>query len=217
MFGCIRRLGCLVLLALIAGVWYWYAHVEPSRSPKTASSSSVAGAWESLSQPNAVRGKRAVTSLGQRSGPVFANLTASEAASYIFLAASKGQLPPSAQSISSSIIGDRLYVRATIALNELGAKKVLGPLAGMLSERDTVQLGGTMKVIRPGLGQFLVEDVKLAALKVPSPLVPALVAEMRRGVVPQGVAKNGFPMPLPDYISDIRIASGRIIVYKNTQ
>ena len=158
-----------------------------------------------------------MTSLGQRSGPVFANLTPSEAASYIFLAASKGQLPPSAQSISSAIIGDRLYIRATLALNELGAKKVLGPLAGMLSERDSVQLGGALKVIRPGLGQLLVEDVKLGALKVPSPLVPALVAEMRRGVVPQGVARNGFPMPLPDYISDIRIANGRITVYKNTQ
>lgn len=217
MFGCIRRLGCLVLLALIAGVWYWYARVEPSRNTKTTSAGSVAGSWEPLSEPNAMRGKRAVTSLGQRSGPVFANLTASEAASYIFLAASRGQLPPSAQSISSAINGDRLYVRATLALNELGAKKVLGPLAGMLSERDSVQLGGTMKVIRPGLGEFLVEDVKLGALKVPSPLVPALVAEMRRGVVPQGVARNGFPMPLPDYISDIRITNGRITVYKNTE
>lgn len=215
MFGCLRRLGCLVLLLLIAGVWYWYARVEPARSGKT-SSSYVAGAWEPLSQPNAVRGERAVASLGQRSGPVFANLSASEAASYIFLAASKGQLPPSAQTISSSIIGDRLYVRTMLALSELGAKKVLGPLAGMLSDRDSVQLGGTIKVIRPGLGQFLVEDVKLGALKIPSPLVPALVGEIRRGVVPAGVAQNGFPMPLPDYISDIRIANGRITVYKNT-
>jgi hypothetical protein len=215
MFGCLRRLGCLVLLALIAAVWYWYARVEPARSGKTGSSY-VAGAWEPLTLPNAVKGQRAVESIGQRSGPVFANLSASEAASYIFLAASKGQLPPSAQEISSSIIGDRLYVRTMLALNELGAKKVLGPLAGMLSERDTVVLGGTMKVIRPGLGQFLVEDVKIGALKIPSPLIPGLVAQMRRGVIPAGVAQNGFPMPLPDYISDIRIANGRITVYKNT-
>jgi hypothetical protein len=216
MFGCLRRLGCLVLIALIAGIWYWYARVEPSRNSKSSSSTYVAGKWEALSEPGALRGQRAVTSLGQRSGPVFANLTASEAASYIFLAVSKGRLPPSAQDISSSIIGDRLYVRSTLALNELGAKKVLGPLAGMLSERDSVIFGGTMRVIHPGLGQFLVEDVTLGALKVPSPLVPALVAEMRRGAIPEGVAKNGFPMPLPDYIADIRIANGRITVYKNT-
>jgi len=58
--------------------------------------------------------------------------------------------------------------------------------------------------------------VKIGALKIPSPLIPGLVGEIRRGVLPAGVAQNGFPMPLPNYISDIRIANGRITVYKNT-
>ncbi len=214
MFGCIRRLGCLVVLLVIAGIWYWYAKIEPSR----ASRATVTGTrgWEPLSQPNALRGQRAVASLGRRGGPVFADLTASEAASYIFLAASRQQLPPSAQTASSAIIGDRLYVRTTLALNEVGAKKVLGPLAGFLSERDSVKLGGTMNVLRPGLGQFLVQEVKLGRLDVPSPLIPRLVAEIRRGVVPEEIARNGFPMPLPSYISDIRIANGHITIYKNT-
>jgi hypothetical protein len=150
MFGCIRRLGCLVILLLAAGIWYWYARVEPSRRAASASATSPRG-WEPLSQPNAERGQRAVSSLAQRSGPVFANLTASEAASYIFLAASKQQLPPSAQSIQSAIIGDRLYVKANVALNEIGGKKVLGPLANFLTDRDSVQLGGTLNVIRTGL------------------------------------------------------------------
>jgi len=217
MFGCLRRLGCLVILLLIAGIWYWYARVEPSRRAGSVSTTTAGGGWEPLSQPNAERGQRAVTSLAQRSGPVFANLTASEAASYIFLAASKQQLPPSAQSIRSAIIGDRLYVKANVALNEIGGRKVLGPLADFLTDRDSVQLGGTINVIRPGLGQFLVQDVKLGKIEVPSPLVPRLVAEIRRGVVPPGVAQNGFPMPLPEYISDIRISNGRITIYRNAQ
>lgn len=215
MFGCIRRLGCLVILLLIAGIWYWYARVEPSRRAATHGTKVAAPGWQPLSQQNAERGERAVVSLGQRSGPVFENLTASEAASYIFLAASKGQLPPSAQSASAAIIGDRLYVRANVALNEIGGKRVLGPLANFLTERDSVRLGGTMNVIRPGLGQFLVQDVLLGAIGVPSPLVPSLVKEIRRGVVPEGVAQNGFPMPLPSYISDIRIGNGRVTIYKN--
>jgi hypothetical protein len=217
MLGCIRKLGCLVILALIAGIWYWYARVEPSRAAKGAASTTARrGGWEPLSQSNAERGQRAVASLAQRSGPVFANLSASEAASYIFLAASRQQLPPSAESVSSAIIGDRLYVRANVALNEIGGKKLLGPLSGLISDRDSVQLGGTMSVIRPGLGQFLVQAVKLGKIEVPSPLVPRLVAEIRRGVVPEGVAQNGFPMPMPSYISDIRISNGRITIYKNT-
>ncbi len=215
MFGCLRRLGCLVILLLIAGIWYWYARVEPSRGPK-GTASSATKTWEPLSQPNAERGAQAVASLGQRSGPVFANMTGSEAASYIFLAASKAALPPSAQNVSAAILGDRLYVRANVVLNEIGGKKVLGPLASLLSDRDSVTLGGTMNVIRPGLGQFMVQDVKIGRLDVPSPLVPRLVAEIRRGAVPEGIARNGFPMPLPLYISDIRIANGRITIYKNT-
>jgi hypothetical protein len=85
-----------------------------------------------------------------------------------------------------------------------------------LSDRDSVELGGTMNVIRPGLGQFVVQDVKIGSLKVPGPLVPRLVAEVRRGNIPDGVSQNGFPMPLPNYISDIRISNGRITIYKNT-
>jgi hypothetical protein len=215
MFGCLRRLGCLViLLILLAAGWYWYARVEPSRSfTATATSTRT---WEPLSQANAQRGERAVASLGQRSGPVFANLSGSEAASYIFLAASKQALPPSAQNVTAAVLGDRLYVKANIVLNEIGGRKVLGPLASLLSDRDSVELGGTMNVIRPGLGQFVVQDVKIGSLKVPGPLVPRLVAEVRRGNIPDGVSQNGFPMPLPNYISDIRISNGRITIYKNT-
>ena len=114
-------------------------------------------------------------------------------------------------------VGDRLYVKANVALNEIGGKKVLGPLANFLTDRDSVQLGGTLNVIRPGLGQFLVQDVRLGKLEVPSPLVPRLVAEIRRGQIPAGVAQNGFPMAFPEYISDVRISNGRITIYRNAQ
>jgi hypothetical protein len=73
-----------------------------------------------------------------------------------------------------------------------------------------------MSVIHPGLGQFVVQDVKIGSLPIPSPLVPRLVQEIRKGPMPAGIAQNGFPMPLPSYISDIRIANGRITIYKNT-
>ncbi len=214
MFGCLRRIGCLVILLIIAaGIWYWYLPV--SHRPKSGTSSNAGNTWEPLSQQNAVRGQNAVASLGRRSGPVYANLTPSEAASYIILAASKQALPPSAQNVSAAIVRDRLYVHANVDLQEIGGRKVLGPLANLLADRDSITLGGTMNVIRPGLGQFVVQDVKIGSLPIPSPLVPRLVQEIRKGTIPDGVAQNGFPMPLPTYISDIRIANGRITIYKN--
>jgi hypothetical protein len=157
-----------------------------------------------------------VESLGARSGPVFANLSASDAASFIFLAAAR-QLPPSAQNVSAAVIGDRLYVRGYVSIKELGGKDVVGPMASLLGDRDTLQLGGTINVIQPGLGQFRVRDVKFARLDVPSLIIPRLIARIRRGQVPPGIAEDAFPMPLPSYISDVRIADGRITVYKNTQ
>ena len=216
MFGCLRRVGCLIILLIIAaGIWYWYLPVSHSRA-KGDTAANSGSTWEPLSQQNAVRGQQAVVSLGRRSGPVYANLTGSEAASYIFLAASKQSLPPSAQNVSAAILGDRLYIHALVDLSDIGAKKILGPLASLLAERDSVTLGGTMNVIHPGLGQFVVQDVKIGSLAVPSPLVPRLVQEIRKGTMPPGIAQNGFPMPLPTYISDIRISNGRITIYKNT-
>ena len=115
------------------------------------------------------------------------------------------------------IRGDRRSAirKAHVALTR-SAAKILGPLASFLTERDSVQLGGTINVIRPGLGQFLVQDVARQARSAITARAPT-VAEIRRGVVPPGVAQNGFPMPLPEYISDVRIADGRITIYRNAQ
>src|SRR6266536_5512700 len=97
MFGCLRRIGCLVILIIAAAaVWYWYARVPSTGSKRTAATANAG--WEPLSQANAEAGRRGVESLSQRTGPVFANLTPAQAASYIFLVAAK-TLPASAQKI----------------------------------------------------------------------------------------------------------------------
>jgi len=221
MFGCFRSIGCLVLLVALA-ILGWFNRDQLrglySRVSGDSSSAETAvvrdGGWQSLSSGSADRGRRAIESLSRGSGPVFANLTPSEAASYIFLAATK-QLPESAEDISATVIDDRLYIRANVALADFGGGKALGPLAAMLGDRDTVQLGGTINVIRPGLGEFVVRDVKLGRFPVPSGVIPRLVGQIRRQERPPEVASNALPMKLPEYIGDVRISNGRITVYKN--
>lgn len=223
MFGCIRSIGCLVLLFFLAIVGWFnrdkvsalYSRVSGDR-PAAEETIVRDGGWQPLSAANAERGRRSVESLSARSGPVFANLTPSEAASYIFLASTK-QLPESAKDISASVIDNKLYVRANVALADFGGGKALGPLASLLGDRDTVQLGGTINVIRPGLGEFVVEDVKLGRFPVPASVVPRLIGQMRKADRPPEVARNALPMKLPEYIGDVRISKGRITVYKNTQ
>jgi hypothetical protein len=221
MFGCFRRLGCLVVLIILAVLaWFNRDRLESvyrryAGEPPADTAATVAATWEPLSPEKAARGKTAVESLGRPRGPAYATLTAGEASSYIFEASRHLPAPP--EEITTSIRDDKLYVRANIALRELGAERALGPLAGMLSGRDTVLLGGTMRVLRPGVGEFQIKDVKIGSFPVPSAVIPRLMRSMRRGSMPDSLSGDALPMTLPDYIGDIRISGGRITVYRNTR
>lgn len=221
MKGCFRRAGCLVLIIALVCAWYWYTHLrQPGPGSPTTSTTTTAGVtpeWQPLSQADADRGRVAVESLAQRSGPVFANLSAAEAASYIFLVVAK-QLPPSARNVEASIKGDRLYVRSEVDLKDFGGAGQLGTLGMLLGSRDSVLLGGTIHMLKPGLGEFLVQDVKIGRLQVPQGLIPRLITEMKKhGTQVPGIAANGLPMVMPTYISDVRIADGKITLYKSVR
>jgi hypothetical protein len=214
MFGCLRKLGCLVFLLIAAGAaWYWYARVPAPAARHTSSSSTQV--WEPLSQPSAVAGGRAVVSLSQRSGPVFANLTPAQAASYIFLVAAR-QLPPSARKIEASAVDNLLRVRAEVALRDLGGPAVLGPVASLFGDRDTVEFGGSIQVLRPGQGEFIIQEMRVGQAPIPSLLIPRLVSRFRKSTV-EGLSDRGLPMKIPPYISDVRIQNGKITLYKSVE
>jgi hypothetical protein len=222
MKGFFRRLGCLIIvIAILAGVWYWYARVEEPSAVKAGATpggtaTSVTTGWQPLTNADAERGRLAVQSLGRQSGPVFANMTPAEAASYIFTVVAK-QLPPSAKNAEAAIIGDRLYVRSDVDLKDFGGSKALGPLGMLLGERDSVRFGGTINMLRPGLGEFLVQEVKLGRFEVPTALIPRLLSQMKRGKQVEGISQNGLPMVMPAYISDVRISNGKITLYKSVR
>jgi hypothetical protein len=224
MKGCFRRAGCLVLIIALVALWYWYARVErpaPSTKPAagtaaTAGTSAANTGWEPLTTVDAERGRIAVEALAKRSGPVFANLTPGEAASYIFLVVAK-QLPPSARNAEAAITGDRLYVRSEVELKDFGGASQLGALGMLLGSRDSVLLGGTIHMLKPGLAEFRVQEVKLGRLDVPQNLIPRLITQMKRGKKVEGISPNGLPMVMPSYISDVRIADGKITLYKSVK
>jgi hypothetical protein len=221
MKGCFRRAGCLVIIIALVALWYWYARVERPAStaattttPPTAASTNTG--WQPITTADAERGRVAVGALQRRSGPVFANLTPGEAASYIFLVLAK-QLPPSARNAQASIVGDRLYVRSDVELKDFGGAGQLGTLGMLLGSRDSVLLGGTIHTLKPGLAEFRVQEVKLGRLQMPQSLIPRLITQMKKGKQVEGISPNGLPMVMPSYISDVRIANGKITLYKSVQ
>ena len=198
----------MILMVAAAVGYYWYTH-----QPKNASVASSASEWTPVTAVDAQRGGEAVEQLQAKSGRVFANLTAAQAVGYLLQTVGK-ELPPSAEHVQAMIVGDTLYAQAILPLRSLGLEHALGPLAALVGERDSVEFAGTVDVIRPGLAQFRVTRVLIHSLALPSPMVPKLVTQLRRES-PAGLAPNGLALPLPPYIADIRIANGKVTLYKN--
>jgi hypothetical protein len=218
MLGCLRKVGCLVLLAILAAAaWFSRESWWPRRAVEADSTATEpAIAWEPITEEGAARARRAVEALGRRSGPVFANIRPGDLASYLYIALSK-QLPPSAENVEAAVVGDRVYVRATVALRDFKGVESLGPFASFLGERETMQFGGRFGIIRPGLAQFLIEDVKLREFTVPRAAIPRLLRQIRRGARPEGLAETGLPLEVPTYVGDVRAGKGQVTVYKTVR
>jgi hypothetical protein len=216
--GCLRRVGCLVLLlAIIVGLWItqdrWMRFFR--RSGGASAETTSERVWQPLSPDAAARGRRAIEGLSSTRGPVYANLTANEIASYVVQAAG-GAFPASADSVEAAVIGDVLYVRAIVPTKDIARSGALGPLAGLLNERERISLGGSFHVIRPGLSEFQLRDVKLRDFSVPRGAIPRLVQQISKGRKTPGVADDALPVPTPASLADVRIANGRVTLYKTT-
>jgi hypothetical protein len=215
--GCIGRLGCLIVVALLGiGAFLTRDQWLPRLTGRPiATESAAVSVWQPLSPEAGARGKQKIDELSSPSGPVFSNLTASEVASYVFQTVAR-TIPASADSAEAAVIGDALYVRAVLPVREIAGTGVLGPLGGLLNDRERLQLGGTFRVIRPGLSQFEVREIKLRDFKVPTGAIPRLVQQISRGNRPEGVAPNALAVTTPRTLADVRIANGRVTLYKTT-
>lgn len=217
MFGCLGRIGCLVLIALAAlGAWlYRDRFITITRGGgDSAALASAAPTWQPVSDGGAARARASIESLGRKSGPVFTNVQPGDLASFVFIALSK-QLPPSAEDVEAAVLGDRVAVRARVNLADFG-QQTLGPLAMMLGSHERMQMSGTFDVVRPGLAEFVVRELKFGDLTVPSGAIPKLIRQLDRGKPhPEGVAPNALPLTIPSYIGDVRIGRGKITLYKS--
>ncbi|MHB1222657.1 MAG: hypothetical protein ACYC2G_01215 [Gemmatimonadaceae bacterium] len=217
MFGCLRRLGCLVVLLVIAGAawltrdaWYPRYFGSPAAAEVTAEAT-----WEAVTPAVAERGR---SQLARLAGPRPAgaiSLRPAEAVGVVLDSLTR-QLGTGERGMEAAVIGDRLYLRASVPLGELGGD-ILGPLTGMVDGRETVLLGGTLDVIRPGLAQFRVTEVKVRDFNLPSGVVPRLLRELRRGTTPpDGVAANAVPLRLPESVGAVNVGKGRVALYRET-
>ena len=210
--GCVRKLGCLVMLILaVAAGWVFRGKLLPRSDRPIAADSAVV--WEPLTDERATTAREAVARLARSNGPAFVSLSGGEVASYI-LTALRRQLPSSADSLEAAVIADRLHVRASVKVAELGAAGALGSLGSMLRERERVTFGGQFEIVRPGLVQYRLHELKVREFAIPRRLLPTIVSRIGRGSRPEGVAPEALPLEIPRHIGDVRIAGGKVTLYR---
>ena len=209
--GCIFRLGCLVVLAIAAVIAWstrdrWWPGGPEDRV-------SQAPTWERLSPAGAERTREGLERLQRPDGPVFLSLHGADIASHVVYGATR-VLPSFADSAEAAVIDDRLVIRGMVPLREIGGAGALGPFASMLGDREPVEISGRIRIIAPGQAELTVAEMKVRDFRLPPGLIPRLLRP--GGAAPPGrVSENGITVTLPPHVGDVRLADGRVTLYKN--
>ena len=214
MFKFLFRL-VLLLVLLAAGSVAWLTRGRWLGRPSGDVPSSAVTAWAPVQESAAGAARRGLGSLAAAGGPAYVSVEAPDLLAYA-MSSFAAVLPPSVKDLQARVVGDRVYVRGLVTVADLGGARVLGPLAGMLPARDTLEIGGTLDVLKPGLAQLHVLEMRAGAISIPAPIIPRLVHEIRRGAPPAGLADDALAVPLPASVGDVRIARGKVTLYKHT-
>lgn len=211
----LRALGCIFLIILLAGAAFLTRRLwRPffSDRPDTTALTEVS-TWQPLTPEGAQRARATLQRLQSGRGPAYANVAPADLMAYVAQELARS-LPSSSDSIEVAAIGDMLYVRTTIRTSDLGSRSDLGPLAMLLGEQERLQLGGTIRIIRPGSGELRVRELRIREFPLPAALIPRIIRQISRGDRPAGVSPDGLPIQTPPYIGDVRIANGQITLYR---
>ena len=217
MFGCMFRIGCAILLLLLGALgWHFRDRWVPKvKSMVTVEAPVASAGWAPITAAGGTRAKERIASLGRRGGPAYITLTPTEFASYV-LGSALNTVAAGDTSTQAVVQDGMLYIRTRVRLADLGGKDALGPLARMFNDTESVMIAGTLDAVRPGLAQFRLKEVAVRELKVPRSAVGALVKRWGPTPRPDSLATDGLPVTLPTDVVHLRIADGKITLYKKT-
>ncbi|MEO7998326.1 MAG: hypothetical protein ABI852_12830, partial [Gemmatimonadaceae bacterium] len=187
--SCLSKVGCLTVVVVVGAAGWWayggrmpavFARGGRFAIPMAASADSARKdvAWATMKDAQTPSAD-AMDALERPSGPAFITLGAGDLAG--FLAEGLGRvLPQSAQGVQVAIVDDLVRVRAEIPLRELGGKALPEFVSDLLTARDTVEMAGSLEMVRPGLAQFRVREVIVRGIPLPPRVVPPLLSALRK-------------------------------------
>ncbi|HLB11123.1 MAG TPA: hypothetical protein VK617_16405 [Gemmatimonadaceae bacterium] len=218
MGGCFKSIGCLVVaVAFATAAWftrgYWTPYLREYTHASLPAHVRTPGTWQPATPAGAARARAIVDGLASRNGPVYGNVEPGDLIAFVFQQLSH-QLPPSARDVQAMVSGDQLLVRASVNPSDLGDLSELGPLANMLGDREQVQFGGTLDIVKLGLAEYHVQSFSIHDFSIPHAMLPRLIKSYSKGARPAGVADDALPLITPVHIGDVRIKNSQITLYK---
>jgi len=175
--------------------------------------------WARLS-PGGTAGREAMARLSRRNGPAFVSLRAPELAAVLATGMVK-VLPPSATRSEVAVVDEQVLMRTVVELRDVAGDGALGSLLGVaLNGRDTLRMAGTLDLVRPGLAEYRVRELRMAGIDVPPRLIPSVLGAIRRAAAAAAAAAadslstDALPIPLPTAVADVRVANGKVTLYK---
>ena len=207
--GCLRRLGCLVILlaAVVAGWLYrdrivalWHRlRGVPAAAPVTYAAPAPGAARE---------GEGALERLARRGGPAYVDVTAAELASLIeeHLQGPGGRI---LDSVGVALGEQRVEVRGSLDVSAV-PRRLLGPLAEGLGRREPVVAGGVLAARPDGRVAWTIDALEIRDFPFPRAVIPAILHAMN---LTDG-RDASVPIPFTEGVGDVRVSPSGIRLYR---
>ena len=217
MNGCLRGLVRLVLLALllllVAAAWWYRAPLKETFERWVGRRDTALPAVRdtNVGAPTpaalaAAAGK--LSALGRRGGPDSVLLTPNEMASLIGTGIDWA-VRKTFDSLRVELSEGSLAVHARLD-TKLIPPEALGPLRGLLAEREPVRIAGPITIARPGTARWTVREIALRGFPFPSPAVKALARQTAGADANSAVA-----IRVDRAIADVAVHSTGVVLYRS--
>lgn len=214
--GCLRGLFRLfVFLLLLVGVALaWWYRVPLSQAVgrlvgrRDTALPSVAADSIGAPTPGALASAQGkLQSLGRARGPDSVVLNANETAALVG-SGIDWTVRRSFDSLRVELLEGRLAVHARLD-TKLIPQEALGPLHGLLAEREPLRIAGPVAIGRPGIVWWTVRELSLRGFPFPAPAVRSLARQAAGADSSGAVAIRVDPA-----IADVRVHPAGVVLYR---
>jgi len=217
--GCFRGLVRLVLFALllvlVAAAWWYRAPLKETFERWVGRRDTALPAVRdtNIGAPTptalaAAAGK--LSALGRRGGPDSVVLTPNEMASLIGTGID-WTVRKTFDSLRVELLEGSLAVHARLDTKSI-PPDALGPLRGLLAEREPIRIAGPIAIARPGTARWTVREIALRGFPFPAAAVKSL-ARQTAGADATGAVAIGVDRA----IADVAVHSTGVVLYRSSR